>query len=174
MFLNKNFKIAQTSLFCHLFEQSQVPLERKLPGDSENGAGFSFLLRLGWDMERVEVDRQFNVSTTVYYTRSPGGIYQNSSSQPHIQQFHWFIKLDQILKKTLKILIGMVYIWKRVWSKFNDFYKVGGWLWHTSKSFGWGSDQSLWKLPLFPYWSHPRGGQFIFIVDWVIKISVVY
>ena len=65
MFLNKNFTIAQTSLFCHLFEQSQVPLERKLPGDSENGAGFSFLLRLGWDMERVEVDRQFNVSTTV-------------------------------------------------------------------------------------------------------------
>ena len=66
MFLNKNFQIAQTSLFCNLFEQSQVPLERKLPGNSENGAGFSYLLRLGWDMERVEVDRQFNVSTTVY------------------------------------------------------------------------------------------------------------
>ena len=49
----------------------------------------------------------------LYYNRSPGGIYQNSSSQPHIQQFHWFIKLDQILKKTLKILIGMVSIWKK-------------------------------------------------------------
>ena len=50
MISNKIFKIAQTSLLCHLFEQSQVttpPLERKLPGDSENGAGFSFLLRLG-------------------------------------------------------------------------------------------------------------------------------
>ena len=44
---NKNFKIAQTSLFFHQFEQSQVPLERKLPEDSENGTGFSFPLRLG-------------------------------------------------------------------------------------------------------------------------------
>ena len=44
---NKNFKIAQTSLFFHQFEQSQVPLERELQGEQENGAGFSFPLRLG-------------------------------------------------------------------------------------------------------------------------------
>ena len=43
----KFFEITQSSLFLHRFEQSQVPLERKLPEDSENGTGFSFPLRLG-------------------------------------------------------------------------------------------------------------------------------
>ena len=44
---NKNFKTAQTQLFLHQFEESQVSLERKLPEDFENGTGCSFLLRLG-------------------------------------------------------------------------------------------------------------------------------
>ena len=51
IFVNKNFKIAQTWLCFHQFKQSQVPLERKLSEDSKNGVGFSFPLRLGWDIE---------------------------------------------------------------------------------------------------------------------------
>ena len=46
-YFNKNFKTAQTQLFLHQFEESQVSLERKLPEDFENGTGCSFLLRLG-------------------------------------------------------------------------------------------------------------------------------
>ena len=109
------------------------------------------------------------VWSVLYYTRSPGGIYQNSSSQPHIQQFPWFIKLDQILKKTLKILIGMVSIWKQLWSKFYDFYSIGGCA-KVQRFLGFRS--KCMKITIFPYWSHPRGGQFIFIIHWVIKISV--
>ena len=46
-YFNKNFKTAQTQLFLHQFEESQVSLERKLPEDFENGTGCSFPLRLG-------------------------------------------------------------------------------------------------------------------------------